>query len=300
MKRLLLFITICISPVSFGQIPSYVPSDSLVAWYPFNGNTNDESGNGVTMTNLGAMLSEDRMGNAQSAYDFDGIDDHMIIDNLFDYSESSFNCFIHPKGFLGNVCLDCATAQIIYSTDNNLLQHGMKGAYLSAVETPESIIMLQGGQAYQEDVNFNEWTMITLVFREDSTLYYVNGELLGTTVKGFIYSTALYLPEWTNIGGRYTGSSDINQVGNMGTNRHFNGLIDDIGIWNRALTECEIMELYTGQDCTVGISELNSIQPKELIKIVNLLGQEVEYAPNTVLIYQYSDGTSEKVCTIED
>ncbi len=51
MKRLLLLITICISSVSFGQIPSYVPSDSLVAWYPFNGKTNDESGNGVTMTN---------------------------------------------------------------------------------------------------------------------------------------------------------------------------------------------------------------------------------------------------------
>ena len=39
---------------------------------------------------------------------------------------------------------------------------------------------------------------------------------------------------------------------------------------------------------------------KELIKIVNLMGQEVEYTPNTVLIYQYSDGTSEKVFTIED
>ena len=55
-------------------------------------------------------------------------------------------------------------------------------------------------------------------------------------------------------------------------------------------------------DCsgTSNLTELNSNQPKELIKIVNLLGQEVEYAPNTVLIYQYSDGTSEKVYTIED
>jgi Leucine-rich repeat (LRR) protein len=51
---------------------------------------------------------------------------------------------------------------------------------------------------------------------------------------------------------------------------------------------------------SLGITELNSNQPKELIKIVNLLGQEVEYTPNTVLIYQYSDGTSEKVFTIED
>jgi len=57
-----------------------------------------------------------------------------------------------------------------------------------------------------------------------------------------------------------------------------------------------------GNDCSSAsnLTELNSNQSKELIKIVNLLGQEVEYTPNTVLIYQYSDGTSEKVFTIED
>jgi len=62
---------------------------------------------------------------------------------------------------------------------------------------------------------------------------------------------------------------------------------------------------YFSEDCgdctpTSNLTELNSNQPKELIKIVNLLGQEVEYTPNTVLIYQYSDGTSEKVFIIED
>jgi hypothetical protein len=51
---------------------------------------------------------------------------------------------------------------------------------------------------------------------------------------------------------------------------------------------------------TSNLTELNSNKPKKLIKIVNLIGQEVEYTPNTVLIYQYSDGTSEKVFTIED
>jgi len=57
-----------------------------------------------------------------------------------------------------------------------------------------------------------------------------------------------------------------------------------------------------GIDCseTSNLTELNSNQPKELIKIANLLGQEVEYTPNTVLIYQYSDGTSEKVFTTAD
>ena len=48
------------------------------------------------------------------------------------------------------------------------------------------------------------------------------------------------------------------------------------------------------------INEIQIAQEKELIKIVNALGQDVDYKPNTLLIYQYSDGTSEKVFTIED
>jgi len=38
----------------------------LVAHYPFNGNANDESGNGATLTT-------DRFGNANKAYSFDGV-----------------------------------------------------------------------------------------------------------------------------------------------------------------------------------------------------------------------------------
>lgn len=50
----------------------------------------------------------------------------------------------------------------------------------------------------------------------------------------------------------------------------------------------------------VGISELNSNQPKDLIKIVNLLGQETAYRPNTPLIYIYSDGSTERVMKMEE
>jgi Leucine-rich repeat (LRR) protein len=60
------------------------------------------------------------------------------------------------------------------------------------------------------------------------------------------------------------------------------------------------------QDCNnacsnsfLGVTEENINQNKHLQKIINLLGQEVEYTPNTLLLYQYSDGTTEKVFTIE-
>ena len=48
-------------------------SDGLVAYYPFNGNANDESGNGNNGTVHGATLTTDRFGNANKAYYFNGV-----------------------------------------------------------------------------------------------------------------------------------------------------------------------------------------------------------------------------------
>jgi len=51
----------------------------LIAFYPFNGNANDESGNGNHGTVYGASLVKDRFGNADSAYSFDGVNDYIDI-----------------------------------------------------------------------------------------------------------------------------------------------------------------------------------------------------------------------------
>jgi hypothetical protein len=45
-------------------------NDGLVAYYPFNGNAEDESGNGNNGTVDGATLTTDRNGNPNNAYDF--------------------------------------------------------------------------------------------------------------------------------------------------------------------------------------------------------------------------------------
>ena len=47
----------------------------LVAWYPFDGNASDMSGNGNHGTVHGATLGTDRHGQANRAYNFDGVDD---------------------------------------------------------------------------------------------------------------------------------------------------------------------------------------------------------------------------------
>ena len=56
-------------------------NDGLVAFYPFNGNANDESGNGYDGTVFGAALTADRNGSPNSAYFFDGVDDYIEIND---------------------------------------------------------------------------------------------------------------------------------------------------------------------------------------------------------------------------
>jgi hypothetical protein len=73
-----------------GYAPCYVEFDNvsvqneqgsgdLVAYYPFNGNANDESGNGNDGNVIGASLADDRCGNPNSSYYFDGVDDEIVL-----------------------------------------------------------------------------------------------------------------------------------------------------------------------------------------------------------------------------
>ena len=62
----LLFSNTCLSQINLNQ--------GLVAYYPFNGNANDASGNGNNAIFNNATLAADRLGNANSAYSFNGID----------------------------------------------------------------------------------------------------------------------------------------------------------------------------------------------------------------------------------
>ena len=76
MKRIIFpIVAFLISHLSFAQVcsKSQLPTNlqnGLVAFYPFCGNANDESGNGNNGTVNGATLTTDRFGNLNSAYSF--------------------------------------------------------------------------------------------------------------------------------------------------------------------------------------------------------------------------------------
>ena len=63
-----------------------VPVTNMLAYYPFNGNANDTSGNDNHSIVQGASLAVDRFGNPDSAYSFDGVNDRIRVTNPSDGS----------------------------------------------------------------------------------------------------------------------------------------------------------------------------------------------------------------------
>jgi hypothetical protein len=76
MRKIILILALALilsSQIIFGQAPSSVPTNGLVVYWTFNGNANDESGNGNNATIIGSVsLIPDWSGNINSAYNFPG------------------------------------------------------------------------------------------------------------------------------------------------------------------------------------------------------------------------------------
>jgi surface protein len=238
MKHLFSLVLVAASAVLFGQnIPSYVPSNGLVAWYPFNGNANDESGNGNNGTVNGATLTTDRDGNANSAYDFDGMDDFIQassseIDN-FDVSNDYSISFWCKADNLG-------------SQHSTVISKGINGLghpspfYVAMYPTMNAWRSFSTGShgtfSYTTitDTLFNHFCV---VFKSSPTghIIYMNGQPTDSSVSSLTQQVA---------------NNDVVLIGkaqqNGGVQHHMNGCIDDIAIYNRALSPSEIQSLYTG------------------------------------------------------
>lgn len=83
---------------SFATSSSIIPTQGLVAYYPFNGNTNDESGNGHNGFISGATLTTDRFGRTNHAYCFDGTSNFISVPNDVALNPSSVTVLVWAKG----------------------------------------------------------------------------------------------------------------------------------------------------------------------------------------------------------
>ncbi len=240
MNKLCLFLFCLFSSIQiFAQnnIPSYVPTNGLVGWWPFNGNANDESGNGNNGIVYGATLTSDRFGNIGKSYLFNGNSNYIEVQSSSNITVSSaytISAWFNSDLWSFNSPID----------EHAIISKIVDGAWYGGYE-----IYLGGNSGRIFHIgnigdNFhlgsagniaNKWYNVTATFNGNIVRYYLDGiKLDSISLMGNIGTSSIPL----RFGRR----------GGAGTyNCWFSGKIDDIAIYNRALTQDEITALYTGQ-----------------------------------------------------
>lgn len=242
---LTLFVVIA-SNLADAQIPSYVPTNGLIGYWPFSGNSNDESGNNNNGAVSGAILATDRNGNSNSCYDFNGSSDFIQCQPLLQLDNSPYmtlSCWFKIEG--SNTNLDCVNgcAQYLISQGvDDVTGNSLFGLAYNQSIVPYSFGMVNGYSnlfitSLSGNADFSAWNQLTLVFSYGASKLYLNGNLVSTSG----YMGVVSSPNLPLFFGKYNGDSSYPY--------YVNGKIDDIGIWDRALTEAEVSELYIG--CSV-------------------------------------------------
>jgi hypothetical protein len=228
MKKTLLTVVISCAFSVFGQVPNYVPSNGLLAYWPFSGNTNDQTANANHLTNNGATLVADRNGTANAAYSFNGAGNYLektVPSFVFSPSGTfSISFWINRPSTTGGVAMMSGSG-----TANNFIWLFSGGAANNVFGTnKQQSAWIWANSPY----SLNQWEHYVCMYINGVMRVYRNGvlEVSATYTHTGALSTALPFYIGKDIGTSY-----------------FNGSIDDIAIWNRSLTNCEIQKMYTSQ-----------------------------------------------------
>ena len=231
-----------------------VPQNGLVAWYPFNGNANDESGNGNNGQITNASLTSDRNNLQNKAFKFDHIgasfsqlskEIYIPYKPTLNLQKISVSVWVNPKSYFWTGNSNDPNSAIVYRFENgysnpNGQVWGIRynasnfGAFIlgaSSTNNQQSSDLRQS-----TPLELGKWANITFTFDGSSFKLYYNGALVKETT--------------TTIALNTLGNSGIS----VGVSRQANGFwylanadIDDLAIWNRALTAVEILKIYQGK-----------------------------------------------------
>lgn len=210
------------------QTPFYVPKTDLIGWWPFTGNAKDLSGNKNDLTVNGASLTKDRNGNSDAAYVFNGSSDYLE-NSSFSHTFTASGPFT-ISSWIKKTNTDPGVAIMSGTTSGDyfvwLVQGGTADMMFGTNKQNSSWFYAKTGY------NVDEWDHYVGVYKGDSMKFYKNSKLVSTNYFNY---------------GKVLSSSFPLFVGKGVAGNYFTGVIDDIGIWKRALTEKEIRVLFTGK-----------------------------------------------------
>jgi hypothetical protein len=228
------------------QVPSYVPTTGLVAWYPFNSNGNDASNHNNTLGNYGATFVADRFGNPAAAASFNGSS------NWFQINAPSFT---FSQG-----------GQFTYSVWMKKSVQPLAGiALMIGTNTAGNFIsIIQGATEVQFGTNKQQsaWIWLTCPDTIGAWMHIVatyNNGVMSLYKDGVFQSSSNFT---------YTGSTAVNMpfyVGRGINGGYYAGLLDDVGVWNLALSPLQVTALYNS--VTTGLDNVTKNQEYSVFPI---------------------------------
>lgn len=215
----------------------------LVAYYPFDGNPEDKSGNDYHGTVNGATLTSDRNGNPNAAYSFDGYNDYIKLNNNITFADEFTISFWY--NFKENKEAD-------FITKGNGSSSGWKiympsnGNVLRFLKRPNTFI--HDCKLYNVS---NQWHFISIIVKNNVNYIYLDNNKISTKSLTSNFSINNSFPL---------------QIGHAtGSNYYTKGKIDDIFIYNRALSSTEIAALYVDKGKSVN-KVARKVEQKSLVK----------------------------------
>ncbi len=216
---------------------NWIPSDGLVAYFPFNGNANDESGNGHNGNVNKALLTADRYGIPNKAYLFNDSTSYIVISNsnslLPDNGSFTISFWVYF------ISLGSGAETWVLDIDDGNSDYSGYGFYLTHSDTTlDAYWHYDDSWTHHTDtytkVKFNQWNFITAILDRsgNSANLYLNGDLIDTKSLDNNSITA-----WSDL---YLGKRRYVATGSA----QLSGKMDDIRLYNRALSPEEVNELF--------------------------------------------------------
>lgn len=225
MKTRLLAFLCALSFTCQAQIPAGIDTNRLMAYYSFTGNSKDDYKYGYNGTAHNVDLASDRFGNINSAYRFHGRGNSYIQIPVSNFTPDSFSICVWAK--CDTIIAHAAVIASRIGT-NQITSLGFDDkSHFFYVAAPLGSYDVQYTRSGLDDTS--KWHFLVGVFTGDSLFLYVDDTLRNKYAQTF--APKLVTP--FKIGWDDYDSS-----------RGFVGLIDDIGIWRRALRESEIDSMY--------------------------------------------------------
>ena len=261
----------------------------LVAYYPFDGNTNDMSGNNHHGTiNGDPQLTTDRLGNSNSAYDFDGDGDFITAGDWFTYNDFSISLWVKQDA-INETYVDIIDNNHTGSQNWAVQYSGLSDKYFFFTQ-PNGVTSF----TLPNDI----WKHLVFVKDGTSIKTYMNGVLQD---EGITTSSINYVAQSLNIA-RWAGGG-----------RCFDGIIDDVRIYDRGINVGEVNKLYYGDNlnpdiATVTVEAELTTTPEVAIKAFfegPFNGTDMNTDLNTILpldqpynVYPWEYDGTESVTTI--